>query len=539
MRDIEHELSKLARLADTPLAEPEPVERLRRRARGHRARRGLAATTTVVVVVGAIAGTLALTRSDDATPPAIELAAPTVLLGDIDAAVLSTVYDSDGARAPIARDVVDAVMGVSGVEAATGALQRFAMVAKVNGAPPAPKSPPRTPVLISVHEPDQIQLVEGSYPDEADELLVNADVVDRYRVGVGDELVVSSPGATLAMLEDEARARADGLAVPAATGAVRRVSGVFALPGGDVPGAPVIAVPTGLSHETATDFDRIDIVLAEGADPVATMDAVRAALPAGVALYTATELGTAEQVRGELEIQRAYWALISPDVQERLSAAEPNGQSTEENIAAYEAYRETSAQVELRVQRVQFLSPDAATLVYRIYYGGAPSPIITEPQNGEAVRIDGRWVIAASTTCRLAALVALECAGREGTVPTPPEGWQPNDTQPEITAAFTALADPDATVDARVAAVQDGELSRAVVEDGLERDRALSGTVRFLVVGIRVDGDTAQVLYGLGTTTNGPQTPYPLIGTAVRDGNRWKAAGRYACGINALAQLPC
>ena len=42
--------------------------------------------------------------------------------------------------------------------------------------------------------------------------------------------------------------------------------------------------------------------------------------------------------------------------------------------------------MELRVENVTFLSPDAAALTYRIYYGGSPSPIITDPQAGPRPR---------------------------------------------------------------------------------------------------------------------------------------------------------
>lgn len=468
-------------------------------------------------------GVVVATGGDDANAPSrVDLAAPTVLLGDIDASVLSTAYDSDGARTRLPAALVDAVARVPGVEAATGAVQRFAPVFK-DGIPSSISSdgPPRTPVAVSVHEPDEVEMVSGSYPDEPGELLVNADLSARAALALDEEIEVS-------LVPDRTEQR--------------RVSGVFALPGGDVPRSPVIAIPTTATADRGGQvgvFDRIDIVLTDGADADATRAEIQQVLPEGTTVYSATELGTAEQMRGELEIQRAYWALLSTDPQERFDAREPDGTTIEQMNAAFEQYKEMANQAELRVQRVQFLAADRATLVYRIYYGGSPSPIITEPQSGEAVLVEGSWRIAASTTCQLAALVAIQCQGQEGTTPVPPAGWDPNTVEPGIVDAFNTLADPESTADARVAAVENGERNRDVITAGVAADRRPAGTVRFLVVGVRVTGDTAEVLYALSTTAGGPATPYPVIGRAVRENGTWKAAEQYACGISGLARQGC
>lgn len=525
MRDAERELSKLAQLADALIAEPEPVEILRRRARRRRAGRAAAGAGAVAVMVGAVAGVLGLTGgSEPDRPGRVDLAAPTVLLGNIDASVLSTVYDEDGARTRLPADLVDTIAAVPGVEAATGAVQRFAPV-YADGVNPMyagmGDGPPRTAVAISVHQPDEVEIVSGAYPDEAGELLVNADLLERAGLSVDQEVDVSLvPGAAERW----------------------RVSGVFALPGGDVPRSPVIAIPTTAMTDRGDQqdvFDRIDIVLSDGTDAEATKAAIQQLLPQDTTVYSATELGTAEQVRAELEIQHAYWALLGTDPQERFDSREPDGTTIEQMTAAFEQYKEMADQAELRVQRVQFLTPDRATLVYRIYYGGNPSPIITEPQSGDAVRVDGTWRIAASTTCQLATLVAIQCEGQEGTTPVPPAGWDPNTVEPEIMDAFNTLADPAATTDARVAVVESGEDNRDVIAAGVAADRGLAGTVRFLVVGVRVSGDTAEVLYALSTTADGPATPYPVIGRAVRVNGTWKAAAQYACGISGFARQGC
>ena len=100
--------------------------------------------------------------------------------------------------------------------------------------------------------------------------------------------------------------------------------------------------------------------------------------------------------------------------------------------------------MELRVENVTFLSPDAAALTYRIYYGGSPSPVINDPQTGTATRVKGHWQLGKNTLCSLAALVGIKCKGVDHVTITPPNGYQPLSTlDPEIVRAFTALTDPE------------------------------------------------------------------------------------------------
>ena len=42
------------------------------------------------------------------------------------------------------------------------------------------------------------------------------------------------------------------------------------------------------------------------------------------------------------------------------------------------------------MERVSFLDADHAQLVFMTYYGGSPSPVLTEPFDADVVRVDGR-----------------------------------------------------------------------------------------------------------------------------------------------------
>jgi len=76
--------------------------------------------------------------------------------------------------------------------------------------------------------------------------------------------------------------------------------------------------------------------------------------------------------------------------------------------------------------------------------------------------VKGHWQLATSTLCSLAALVGIKCEGEAANIPiTPPNGYAPPRTlDPEIANVFTVLTDPHATVDERVAVVDNGERLR-------------------------------------------------------------------------------
>ena len=108
-------------------------------------------------------------------------------------------------------------------------------------------------------------------------------------------------------------------------------------------------------------------------------------------------------------------------------------------------------------------------------------------------------------------------------------------------AAFRVLADPTATLDARIGAVQDGEALREQVAAGLADDTPRAGAVAFNVEGARlVDADHTQILYSL-VASGEPrlETPYPVVASAVRVDGVWRVARRYACGLTAARGSAC
>jgi hypothetical protein len=507
---VEYELD---RLASAPLAQPEPIEQLRRRARRRRARHAGSSLVALGAVVALVAGLVAL-RADDPAPKRtarIRVQAPNVVLGDIDAVVVSANFDGDGARAPISRATLDTVAHIPGVQVASGVLQTFATV--LDGTSPGP---PRTPILFSYHEPSELTLVRGRLPVAPNELVVNPEFVSRQRVDVGGVVDLAFQDAQWHFT----------------------VVGVFELPQGSTQGIPLAAVAAAQPLATPS-VDRIDVKVAPNADPATVRARIATALGPAYAALSPTELGYTDQRLAQLQIQHAYWSFLSPDPTERHGAAEGRG-GPAQGDAEYERRRSEVMQAEFRVERVTFLSPDSASLVYRLYYSGSPSPIINAPQTGAATRVDGVWKLASSTQCQIAALGGLTCEGQGNTVPVPPAGWQSVSTLAgDVARAYTSLADPDATLAERVAAVADGEARRSEIEAGLAADQQWKGKVHFLILGWRQSGESTEVLYAVSIDDNGPATPWPLIAPAVQTSGHWYAAPQYACGLQGLANGAC
>ena len=132
MSDLGDELRSTIEGAATPVTLQEIAardgapERPGRRAPWRTFVAGVAAAALVIV------GAIVVVNLGEDKPPATRIAAPTVVVGDIDLAVLSTAFDSDGARGPIAPEVVDAVRAVPGVAGAQGAMQRFVDVVRTD-----------------------------------------------------------------------------------------------------------------------------------------------------------------------------------------------------------------------------------------------------------------------------------------------------------------------------------------------------------------------------------------------------------------------
>jgi hypothetical protein len=519
--DLEHQLSSLARV---PLAEPEPVGELRHRARRVRAGRALTSAVAMTAAVAVVVALVVVSRSGSSAthPQKLQVAAPDFVLGDIDAVVLSSSFDADGARKPVPTSLAATVARIPGVRSVSGVLDTFAPLLTTFSNPNnfsegiTTGQPPRTPILFSYHEGEALHLTAGRYPVNPDEIIVDADVLSRYSDKLGHKVQLNVRGRQTPFT----------------------IVGVFDLPGVDLTGIPLAALS--VAHQPAQELvDRLDVNLAPAADPINVRLAIAAAIGNDFTVATPSAISFPDQRLAQLEIQEAYWALLSPNAAERSKSG--NSAPSDQEKANYEKYRDLATHVELRVENVSFLSPDAASLTFRIYYGGAPSSIIDQPQTGTATRVNGHWQLGKSTVCSLAALVGIKCDGVRNVTITPPNGWQPPSTlDPQIHNAFQALSDPDATTDQRVAAIAPNAADRAEVAAGIAADRKYSGKVDFTIAGWRAqDANTVSLLYSL-QTAGGPSTPWPSTATALKaaDGH-WYAAAQYQCGLVGLAGSGC
>ena len=517
---LEHQLSGLGRV---PLAEPVPVDDLRRRARHVRVSRALTsvvATTTAIVVIAAVV--IATRRSSETHAQKVQVAAPDFVLGDIDAVVLASSLDADGARNPVPVSLAATVARVPGVQIVSGVVDTFAsrMTKEGGGTYPYTVSgvPPRTPILFTYHEGEDVALTAGRAPEAQNEIIVDADVLSRDQVKIGDTVDFGIRGIDVSF----------------------KIVGTFDLPGIDLTGIPLAALSA--AHQPPDlQLDRLDVKFKPGVDATKVRDAIATA----VGNYTVAQpavISFPDQRLAQLEIQHAYWALLSPDANERADSGV--GASNAQEKANYQKYADLATHVELRVENVAFLSADAAALTYRIYYGGSPSPIITDPQSGTATRVDGHWQLGTSTLCSLAALVGIKCTGaNSGVAITPPNGWAPVSTlDPEIVHAFNTVANPDATVAERVATIAGGNTPavRPMVESGVAHDRQYSGKATLTIAGWRSVAPTRiEVLYSL-QTEGGPSTPWPSTAAAQKhfDGH-WYVSEQFACGLSGLAGGSC
>jgi hypothetical protein len=294
------------------------------------------------------------------------------------------------------------------------------------------------------------------------------------------------------------------------------------------------------AHQSADlALDRIDVNIKPGASPTTVREAIAGAVGAHWTVVPPSTISFADQRLAQIEIQRAYWALLSPDAKERSTSGV--GASDSQEKQNYDKYSDLAKHVELRVENVTFLSSDAAVLTFRIFYGDSPSPIIHDPQTGAATRVHGQWQLATSTLCSLAALVGIKCEGDAANVPvTPPNGYETPRTLPEDARhAFTVLADPHSTTDARVAVLDGGAQVRNVVAAGVQTDQAVSKS-DLTIAGWRSTGPgRLEILYSL-QTTGGPSTPWPSTAIAQKNADgHWYALNRYACGIQGLASGGC
>ena len=516
----------------------------------------------IVAVLGLVVGggLLVDALGSDAARPA-RIAAPSVALGDADAVVLATTFDGDGARDQIPPDVVDSVRGVDGVAAAEGAARRFVQVYPGEGATgtASREASVRSAIALST-EGASLELQEGRLPTDAGEVAVNRVLAEKFGLTVGAHAVVrngplesgvvcapvvapslpgqgsGSPGTLL---------RPPCSQAPPVVPVGLSVVGIFNAPGGDVDDVSLAALTTDALQTltNGTGYDRIDVKAADGTDIEGLLDRIGATLPPGLMVVPGSVVGTAEQVRNELEIQRAYHWLLSTDVNKRVQSNQAPPRP--ENGDRWAENEWQAVNTEMRVSRVTFVDSDTAIVTYAIYYGAVRSSLAPDPFTGLVLRVDGMWKLSAEDICQLSAIQGPGCDAPADQDPAnfvvPPDGWSLPSTTPEVLAAFRVLADPAATLDARVGAVQDGDVLREQVAAGLADDAPRAGGVAFNVEGARlVDADHAQILYSL-VASGEPhlETPYPVVASAVRVDGVWRAARRYACGLTALAGSAC
>lgn len=503
------------------------------------------AAAAVLVIVGAV---VVVNLGDDA-PDTTSIAAPTVTVGDIDLAVLSTGFDDDGARGPIDPSVVDAVRAVPGVAGAQGAMQRFVEVVRTDAtAATQPPASERSAIAISWEDGAPLSFSSGGPPQSSDEIAINQSLASQYGVGVGDELAVSArPAVTQAIQMTPSGPVVEANDLSAFT---KHVVGVFTPAGGDVEDVNLVVMRAADLGEATNrpSFDRIDVVAHDGVPIDELIDRVSAALPSGTMVVPPSVVGFDEQLRAELEIQRAYHDLLNPDLARRRGAITGAPQDPASQAQSQQNWDQAGSQTEnteLRVSRVTFVDSATAIVTYRAYYGGTPSGVVPQPLTGAVERVDGQWRLSQAGVCELAHAAKLAC--NSGDLPptasyaTPPNGWNAADSVPGAVHAFQVLADPSTTADVREPVLDRGDQLRDAIDAGVKADAPRAGAVSFVVSGARLLDDThAQVLYSL-VADGGEhlETPYPLVGNAVLVDGTWKAASRFACGLRALATLAC
>jgi hypothetical protein len=551
MSDLGDELRSTIDGAATPVTLDELATRGSSRER--RGRRGAPWRTFVAGVAAAalvIVGAVVVVNLGDDEPQTTRIAAPTVVVGDIDLAVLSTGFDDDGARGPIDPSVVDTVRAIPGVAGAQGAMQRFVDVVRTDAtASTMPTASERSAIAISWEDGAPLSFSAGGPPQATNEIAINQVLATRYGVAVGDELLLNSGAAQPGPIVMNPDGTVDTEIPPALTGTTEHVVGVFTPASGDVDHINLVVMPSAdlavATHRSS--YDRIDVEAGSGVPVDELLDRVGAALPEGTMVVPPSVIGFDETLRAELEIQRAYHGLLNPDLDTRRDAIYGSPTDPASLAQAQRNWDQAGSQTsntELRVERVTFVDNATAVVTYRAYYAGNPSPVVPKPLNGVAQRIDGKWRLSQSGICELARAAKLDCSSGDepptASYGTPPNGWNAVDSVPGLADAYRVVADPASTAAERLAVLDRGDLLKDAIASGVKADASRTN-VSFVVSGARlVDATHAQILYSL-IADGEPhlETPYPLVGNAVLVDGRWKAASRYACGLTALATLSC
>lgn len=483
---------------------------------GERRRTGPAAGVRRLRVVAAIAATVALVAAGATAAlqrggegdglAAVRAGVPSVSGGSSDLIVESgTLSDTEG-RTPVVEAVAADVSTVEGVDVVAGVVRTVARFSPVERLAYTPS------VVVSWDGGDGFELREGRAPEAPGEVALTPLAAERLGVAPGDHLGTEA-------------------------GTDFTVVGTFDLPGG---GPEVVLAAVALEQARTLaghdGYSRLHVQVEDGADPEEVRAAVAAA-PPGSRVVGVHQLGTTAQLRDELEIQQAYFDIMHPDPAVRMAAVD-GAVDTEETRANYARLADQAAHATLRIQRYVFLDTDHVQVVYTIYYGDRRSPVVPDPQTGQAVRTAGRWKQARATLCQLAGFIDQPCLVPGAEPARPPAGWDDPASAPGAVAALRVLADPRSSLEERLAVAPGAD--RAVVGAGLARDQGYAGAIAFHVSGVRREGNVVEVLYAVQADGDPPlETPYPLEARLERVGGGWVVDPALACGLAGLVHQEC
>ncbi len=103
----------------------------------------------------------------------------------------------------------------------------------------------------------------------------------------------------------------------------------------------------------------------------------------------------------EAAISEAFHALFDgtvTDIDLKLSYLEDAELLRDLFVASFEQFRELAAQSRVRIDAVTLSAPDRATVTFAILIDGS---VVLGPQDGEAVLLDGTWLVSRRTYCNL------------------------------------------------------------------------------------------------------------------------------------------
>ena len=336
---------------------------------------------------------------------------------------------STARAAPIPASVVTTLGAIPGVKAAEGVLRRSSPLRDADGQD-ARSRPDHDRALLERHR--RARPARGSPAGEDGRSRDRRRHPGRAR---------ARTSATRSRPRAERPGYSDGTkTAPAVSPQPVTIVGSFSVAGGDagVPGVALSAIRRGHAPRSddrpAPGFDRVDLILDRGADPRRGLGGRRGCAAAGLQVVPASELGSREQLRAELEIQRAFYDMLSEDEATRNAAGEFD-QSPEARAAGNATFERYLSQ--LRERRVPGAAgelprrrprhPGVHDLLRGLTVTGA-DPAVRRPRG----TIDGRWKVANSTICTLALLGGGPCMPgpaqpsnrpRVGSPPPPNPTW--------------------------------------------------------------------------------------------------------------------